>query len=169
MKNLILISVLFLSFIAHGQVSNPANQRLITMGGVTLPITSKVMILLAAAEDIKYDSFKYRGASYVVPTAKKLRIWAYRAENHTSGGSSCAPTFGWSTAAAENAAGPPTNWTVGNIGGMNDYFAMVFITTVNYEQSRQGPLDFEITAGNYPGLLNAGPCSVTILATLEDV
>lgn len=151
MKNLILISLLFLSFIANGQVSNPANTKTITMGGVTRTHSSSVMVMSARATAANYDSLRYNGTAYVVPASKKLKILAYSL--FSTDASLVNFTIGSGTELSNNQGSPPAGWAVIDIGGGNDYFGQ---TSATLGDQHQGPMYVEFAAGRYPAILTAG-------------
>lgn len=157
MKSLFLILSIIFSVNSFAGISaiNPVVPT-VTMGGVTLPL-NQAKIMKSICGIGLYDSFRYNGAIYQVPTGKKLVIVAI-ASTSTLGAGNGYGEVGSATASVSNSSIPTGYTSLTAYGGGS--------STMN-QQSTNSPQATafygEVASSKYPIAHCAGSDWVTIM------
>jgi hypothetical protein len=143
------------------QTTNPV--PFVTLAGVSVPLTKAMILTCGPGTSALYDSLRYKGAAYLVPTGFKLCVVAMKIIANTAAGASA--LFGSSTASVSNNT-IPAGWASQAAGGGN---VSVVFTGGTIGNTAECPVYFEAAAGTYAGVQGSNIPMVTVLAYLKAV
>jgi hypothetical protein len=143
--------------IAQGMVPS------VTMAGVSIPLSSAIILASGATTALRYTTLRKAGAVYQVPAGFKLVIYAQRIVNTSAVSESAA--FGYGDTGVNNSASAPTN----NVGITIGAYSGNFPTSATAYNITESVVNIEIAAGKYPYTISDGAFYGIYLARLVAV